>query len=73
MIPGEEEGLVHDCQWFGLRRLRVVVQHWLTQDARSGRHRLAARRTSDPDAVVDRALKIGATTVHPLADQSDHP
>ena len=29
--------------------------------------------TSDPDAVVERALQIGATIVHPLADQSDYP
>jgi hypothetical protein len=29
--------------------------------------------SSDPDAVLERALKIDATIVHPLVDQTDYP
>jgi uncharacterized glyoxalase superfamily protein PhnB len=28
---------------------------------------------SDPDAVMERALKVGATIVHPLRNQTDYP
>jgi len=28
--------------------------------------------TADPDAVLERALSIGATVVHPIVDQTDY-
>jgi uncharacterized glyoxalase superfamily protein PhnB len=74
MIPGEEEGLVHHCQLDWPEGGRVLLSS-------TGERRTPCRAgtgslhvvTSDPDAVVERALKIGATIVHPLADQSDYP
>jgi hypothetical protein len=74
MIPGEEEGLVHHCQldWREGGRVLLSSTGERSTPCRAGTSSLHVV-TSDPDAVVERALKVGATIVHPLADQSDYP
>jgi uncharacterized glyoxalase superfamily protein PhnB len=74
MIPGEEAGLVHHCQldWpEGGRVLLSSTGERITPclPGTSSLHVV----TADPDAVMERAVKLGATIVHPLVDQADYP
>ena len=74
MIPGEQEGRVHHCQLDWPEGGRVLLS---STDERSTPCRPGTTSlhvvSSDPDAVMERALKVGATIVHPLVDQTDYP
>jgi uncharacterized glyoxalase superfamily protein PhnB len=74
MIPGERDGSVHHCQLDGPDGGRVMLSSTderptPCQPGTSSLHVV----TSDPDAVLERALTIGATVVHPIVDQTDYP
>jgi uncharacterized glyoxalase superfamily protein PhnB len=74
MIPGEGDGLVHHCQldWPEGGRVLLSSTGERSTPCRAGASSLHVV-TSDPDAVMERALKLGATMVHPLVDQTDYP
>src|SRR5579863_10046641 len=74
MIPGEQDGLVHHCQMDWPEGGRVMLsstgeRSTPSQPGTSVLHVV----TSDPDVVMARALKLGASIVHPLVDQTDYP
>jgi len=74
MIAGERNGSVHHCQldWpDGGRVLLSSTEERRTpcQPGTSSLHVV----TTDPDAVLARALTIGAAVVHPIVDQTDYP
>ncbi len=74
MIPGESEGSVHHCQLDWPEGGRVLLS---STDERSTPCRPGTSSLhvvcSAPDAVMARALELGATVVHPLVDQTDYP
>jgi hypothetical protein len=71
MIPGEKDGLVHHCQldWPEGGRVLLSSTGERSTPCRAGTSSLHVV-TSDPDAVMEHALEIGATIVHPLVDQN---
>jgi uncharacterized glyoxalase superfamily protein PhnB len=74
MIPGERDGAVHHCQldWPDGGRVMLSSVDERPTPCRPGTSSLHVV-TSDPDAVLQRALTIGATVVHPIVDQTDYP
>jgi uncharacterized glyoxalase superfamily protein PhnB len=74
MIPGEHAGLVHHCQLDWPEGGRVLLSSTGERDTpcRPGTSSLHVV-TSDPDAVMKRALKLTASIVNPLVDQTDYP
>ena len=74
MIPGNQEGLVHHCQldWPEGGRVQLSSTGERSTPCRPGTSSLHVV-TSDPDAVIERVLALGATIVHPLVDQTDYP
>ncbi len=74
MIPGEEDGLIHHCQldWPEGGRVLLSSTGERPTPCRPGTSSLHVV-TCDPDAVMRRALAVGATIVHPLTDQTDYP
>jgi len=74
MIRGEREGSVHHCQLDWPDGGRVLLSSTDERDTpcRPGTSSLhvVAR---DPDAVLERALTLGATVVHAIVDQTDYP
>jgi uncharacterized glyoxalase superfamily protein PhnB len=74
MIPGEQDGLVHHCQldWPEGGRVLLSSTGERNTPCRPGTSSLHVV-TSDPDAVMERALKLTAGIVHPLVDQTDYP
>lgn len=73
MIPGDTEGLIHHCQLDWPEGGRVMLSS-------TGERRTPCRPgtssfhvvTVDPDAVMARALAIGATVVNELTEQTDY-
>jgi uncharacterized glyoxalase superfamily protein PhnB len=74
MIPGERNGAIHHCQldWPDGGRVMLSSTDERPTPCRPGTSSLHVV-TSDPDAVLERALTIGATVVHPIVDQTDYP
>ncbi len=74
MIPGERDGSVHHCQldWPEGGRVLISSTGERPTPCRPGTSSLHVV-TSDPDAVLKRALTIGATVVHQIVDQTDYP
>jgi len=74
MIPGNQERLVHHCQldWPEGGRVQLSSTGERSTPCRPGTSSLHVV-TSDPDAVIERVLALGATIVHPLVDQTDYP
>src|SRR5271156_3328886 len=74
MIPGEEDGSGDHCQldWREGGRVLLSSTGERSTPCLAGTSSLHVV-TSDPDAVMERALKVGATIVHPLVDQTDYP
>jgi len=74
MIPGEREGHIHHSQldWPEGGRVLLSSTGERSTPCRPGTSWLHVV-TSDPDAVLKRALLLGATVVHPLVDQTDYP
>ena len=74
MIPGEQEGLVHHAQldWPEGGRVLLSSTGERSTPCRPGTSSLHVV-TSDPDTVMERAVSVGATIVHPLGDQTDYP
>jgi uncharacterized glyoxalase superfamily protein PhnB len=74
MIAGEAEGEVHHCQldWPEGGRVLLSSTGERSTPCRPGSNSLHVV-TGDPDAVMERALRAGATIVHPLVDQTDYP
>src|SRR3984957_17659837 len=74
MIPGERGGSVHHCQldWPDGGRVLLSSTDERRTPCRPGTSSLHVV-TSDPDGVLERALTIGASIVHPLVDQADYP
>jgi uncharacterized glyoxalase superfamily protein PhnB len=74
MIPGERDGSIHHCQldWPDGGRVILSSVDERPTPCRPGTSSLHVV-TSDPDAVLQRALTIGATVVHPIVDQTDYP
>lgn len=74
MIPGGQQGAVHHCQldWPEGGRVLLSSTGERTTPCRPGTSSLHVV-TSDPDAVLERALRAGATIVQPLVDQTDYP
>jgi uncharacterized glyoxalase superfamily protein PhnB len=73
MIPGEREGLVHHAQldWPEGGRVLLSSTGERSTPCRPGTSSLHVV-TSDPDTVMERALSVGTTIVHPLVDQTDY-
>ena len=73
MIPGDTEGLIHHCQLDWPEGGRVMLSS-------TGERRTPCRPgtssfhvvTVDPDAVMARALAIGASVVNELTEQTDY-
>ena len=74
MIPGERDGAVHHCQldWPDGGRVMLSSTDERRTPCQPGTSSLHVV-TSDPDAVLERALALGATVVHPIVDQTDYP
>jgi uncharacterized glyoxalase superfamily protein PhnB len=74
MIPGEADGSVHHCQldWPEGGRVLLSSTGERSTPCRPGTSSLHVV-TSDPDAVMERAVTLGAAVVHPLVDQTDYP
>jgi uncharacterized glyoxalase superfamily protein PhnB len=74
MIPGEGDGSVHHCQldWPEGGRVLLSSTGERSTPCKPGTSSLHVV-TSDPDAVMQRALSIDATVVHQLVDQTDYP
>src|ERR1700753_903896 len=66
MIPGAGDGHVHHCQVHWPEGGRVLLSSTGERDTpcRTGTSSLHVV-TADPDAVMQRARKVGATIVHP--------
>jgi uncharacterized glyoxalase superfamily protein PhnB len=73
MIPGERDGLVHHAQldWPEGGRVLLSSTGERSTPCRPGTSSLHVV-TSDPDTVMERALSVGTTIVHPLVDQTDY-
>jgi uncharacterized glyoxalase superfamily protein PhnB len=74
MIPGARQGAVHHCQldWPEGGRTLLSSTGERTTPCQPGTCSLHVV-TSDPDAVMDRARRIGAIVVRPLVEQTDYP
>jgi uncharacterized glyoxalase superfamily protein PhnB len=74
LIPGERSELVHHCQldWPEGGRVLLSSTGERSTPCRPGTNSLHVV-TSDPDTVLQRALALGTTVVHPLVDQTDYP
>jgi len=74
LIPGEGEAAIHHCQLDWPEGGRVLLS---STDERSTPCRPGTSSLhivcSDPDAVMARALELGAVVVHPLVDQTEYP
>ena len=74
MIPGETAGSIHHCQLDWPEGGRVLLSSTgerptPCQPGTSSLHVV----TADPDAVMARAVSLGASVIHPLTDQTDYP
>jgi uncharacterized glyoxalase superfamily protein PhnB len=74
IIPGQGEGLIHHCQmdWPEGGRVMLSSTGERPTPCRPGTSSLHVV-TADPDAVMQRAVELVATIVHPLVDQTDYP
>ena len=74
MIPGERDGSIHHCQldWPDGGRVLLSSTDERPTPCQPGTSSLHVV-TPDPDAVLERALTIGAAVVHPIVDQTDYP
>src|SRR5277367_5323302 len=74
LIPGESAGTIHHCQldWPEGGRLLLSSTGERSTPCLPGTSSLHVV-TRDPDAVMERALGVGATIVRPLVDQTDYP
>jgi len=74
LIPGEHDGSIHHCQLDWPEGGRVMLSSTGERETpcRPGTSSLHVV-TSDPDAVMARAVGLGASVVHPLVDQTDYP
>jgi uncharacterized glyoxalase superfamily protein PhnB len=74
LIPGERPGSIHHCQidWPEGGRVMLSSTDERSTPCRPGTSSLHVVCT-DPDAVLARALELGATVVKPLVDQTDYP
>ncbi len=74
MIQGERDGLIHHCQmdWPEGGRVLLSSTGERSTPCQPGTNSLHVV-TSDPDAVLERALNAGATVVRQLVDQTDYP
>ena len=74
LIPGESGGSVHHCQmdWPEGGRVLLSSTGERPTPCRPGASWLHVV-AGDPDAVLERAVSIGATVVHPLVEQTDYP
>jgi len=74
MIPGEHDGSVHHCQldWPEGGRVLLSSTGERSTPCRPGTSSLHVV-ASEPDTVMERALAIGTTIVHPLVEQTDYP
>ncbi len=74
MIPGESEGSIHHCQldWPEGGRVLLSSTDERPTPCRPGTSSLHVV-TADPDAVMARAVSLGAVVIHPLTDQTDYP
>jgi len=74
MIPGASEGAIHHCQldWPEGGRVLLSSTQERSTPCRPGTSSLHVV-TGDPDAVMERALSVNSTVVHPLVDQTDYP
>lgn len=74
LIPGERSELVHHAQldWPEGGRVLLSSTGERSTPCRPGTNSLHVV-ASDPDAVLQRALALGTTVVHPLVDQTDYP
>jgi uncharacterized glyoxalase superfamily protein PhnB len=74
MIPGESDDSLHHCQldWPDGGRVLLSSTDERRSPCRPGTSSLHVV-TQNPDAVLTRALAIGATVVHPIVDQIDYP
>lgn len=73
MIPGDREGAIHHCQvdWPEGGRIMLSSTDERSTPCRPGTSSLHVV-TADPDAVMARALAVGATVVHELTNQTDY-
>lgn len=74
MIPGEGHGSIHHCQldWPEGGRVLLSSTGERSTPCRPGSSWLHVV-TSDPDAVLTRAMGMGATIVNPIVDHTDYP
>jgi uncharacterized glyoxalase superfamily protein PhnB len=74
MIPGEQDGAVHHCQldWPEGGRVMLSSTGERPTPCRPGTSSLHVV-TTDPDAVMARALALEATVVHEIVEQTDYP
>jgi uncharacterized glyoxalase superfamily protein PhnB len=74
LIFGERDGLVHHAQmdWPEGGRVLLSSTGERSTPCRPGTSSLHVV-TSNPDTVMERALLVGATIVHPLVDQTEYP
>lgn len=73
-IPGERDGSIHHCQLDWPEGGRVLLsstgeRSTPCQPGTSSLHVV----TAEPDAVMARAVAVGAPIVHALTDQTDYP
>lgn len=74
MIAGETQGSIHHCQldWPEGGRVMLSSTGERSTPCEPGTSSLHVV-TADPDAVMARALALGATVVQALKDQTDYP
>jgi uncharacterized glyoxalase superfamily protein PhnB len=74
MIPGDEDGRIHHCQmdWPEGGRILLSSTGERSTPCRPGTSSLHVV-TAEPDAVMERALALGAPIVEPIKDQTDYP
>ncbi len=74
MIPGERERSIHHCQldWPEGGRVMLSSTDERPTPCQPGTGSLHVV-TANPDAVITRALSLGAPVIHPLTDQTDYP
>lgn len=73
MIPGERDGAIHHCQLDWPEGGRVMLSSTGERDTpcQPGGTWLHVV-TTDPDAVLNRAVAIGATVLQPITDQTSY-
>ncbi len=74
LIPGERGGAIHHCQldWPEGGRVMLASTGERSTPCRPGTASLHVV-TADPDAVLARAVDLGAELVHEITDQTDYP